>query len=309
MSFRIGIDLMGGDGSPHQLFQAVAHASTQLPESVQFSVIATAEVVADLAISSPNSSRISSLIAEDFISMEDSPLHSVRIKKRSSLILGIQALREGNLQALISLGNTGAIIASAMLYLPRLPGIEKLALLATLPTRTGAVAVLDVGGNVAVDATQLLQFAHMGAAYVQRIHKIAIPKVGLLNIGAESKKGTQEHQKAFQLLQQPQTQFQFLGNVEGRDVFHGVVDVLVTDGFTGNVFLKTSEGVSAFIFDCLRELPGSKSALSFLSTLDYEKYPGAVVCGVEPLLIKCHGNASPKTLLSSILGASKLLKD
>lgn len=304
LSYRIGVDLMGGDGSPVELFQAVVQAVDRLPAAFHCVAITTPEVAPHLHIVP----RVTLQIADGYIGMEDSPLYAVRTKKGASLVVGLQALRDKNLDALVSLGNTGALIASASLYLSRLRGINRLALLAVLPTTKGVVAVLDVGGNVAGKAHQLVQFASMGASYLRSILGVEKPKVGLLNIGTESKKGTHEHQRAFQMLQQGTEEFEFVGNVEGREVFAGKVDVLVTDGFTGNVFLKTSEGVSAFILDFLRDASASPQLLHALhSQVDYDRYPGAVVCGVDAVLIKCHGYSSAKALLSGILGAAHLL--
>lgn len=304
MPYRIGVDLMGGDGSPVELFQAVVQAVDQLPAAFDCVAIATPEAASQLCLVP----RVTLQIADDFICMEDSPLYAVRTKKGASLVVGVQALRDRTLDALVSVGNTGALIASASLYLSKRHGIDRLALLAVLPTTKGMVAVLDVGGTVAGKAPQLVQFASMGASYLRSLG-VEKPKVGLLNIGTESKKGTHEHQRAFQMLQQVNEEFEFVGNVEGREVFAGKVDVLVTDGFTGNVFLKTSEGVSAFILDFLRDSSASPQLLHALhSQVDYDRYPGAVVCGVDAVVIKCHGYSSAKALLNGILGAANLLE-
>ena len=248
-------------------------------------------------------------IASDVISMEDDPLESIRRKKEASLVIGIHLLKEERLDAFISCGNTGALIACAALFLPLLPGVKRPALLISLPTKKSPVAVLDVGGNISCTALDLVQYAFLGAAYQESMYGIKIPKVGLLNIGVESTKGTVELRQAFEHLQAycqetvargtvPKLHFE--GNVEARDVFSGGVDVLVTDGFSGNILLKTAEGVARFIFD---ELNMSEENAFLRKQFNYTEYPGATVCGVDRVLIKVHGNAKAETLLISILGA------
>lgn len=205
--------------------------------------------------------------------------------------------------------------------LPMLPGIERPALLATLPTKKGRIAVIDVGGNIYCKAHHLVQFAQMAGAYKLCIEAIACPVVGLLNIGVESKKGTHELRKAYQLLKKQsiaskgQPSMQFIGNIEGREIFDGALDILVTDGFTGNVLLKTTEGAASFILNYL--LSSTKGLLREEMTgvfdnlqhkFGYEEYPGAIVCGIEGILIKCHGNASTNAIVNSVNEAIHLVK-
>ncbi len=180
-----------------------------------------------------------------------------------------------------------------------------------LPTAKDPVAVIDVGGNVSCKATHLVQFALMGAAYQRCFHSRRVPRVGLLNIGVESKKGTSELRQAYDILsQRPKGgHIHFVGNVEGREVFQGDVDVLVTDGFTGNVFLKTSEGVSSFILDHLKQAIDPAALPGLQRQFSYEEYPGAVVCGVEGVVIKCHGLSTAHGMLNGILGAANLVQN
>ena len=172
------------------------------------------------------------------------------------------------------------------------------------------MAVLDVGANVAIQTEHFMQFAQMGIAY-QKSLGIIHPTVGLLNIGAEEKKGTPQLREAYQKLQELNHSSQiFLGNVEGKDVFQGKVDVLVTDGFTGNVFLKTAEGIGAFILDLLNDSAfGLGGLLSKLKQrLHWSEYPGAILCGVDGIVIKCHGDGSPKAVINSIKEAVRLVE-
>ncbi len=321
---RIGIDLMGSDNSPINLFDAVLQAAHQLDPSTTLVVIATHSVVNELKLSHysslflTNTGRIEFFPVGDSITMQDEPLYAISHKKSSSLVMGIRLLKKKRLDAFVTAGNTGALIASATLQLPKLPGIKRPALLVVLPTVTGSVAVLDVGGSVSCKPQHLVQFAYLGAAYQSCCENIPIPKVALLNIGVEPKKGTSTTQQAYQTLKEQSPPYglhmQFQGNVEGRDVFKGGVDVLVTDGFTGNVLLKTSEGISSFIFDYIQETLRSNipselhhNFRDLKSYFAYDEYPGAIVCGVEGLVIKCHGQSSVKAMLNSIKGAIHLI--
>jgi glycerol-3-phosphate acyltransferase PlsX len=327
VKLRIGIDLMGGDNPPELLMPAIIRAVEQLPHDHLFLVIATGPVIQQLtallasSLSKQARSRVSFHECADVITMTDDPLTAVRHKKNSSLVQGIHLLKKKNIDAFVSCGNTGALIASAAISLSRLDGISQPALLATLPTERGPVAVLDAGGNLLNKAQHLVKLAFLGAAYQRALQGVETPTLGLLNVGVESRKGTNEVRQAYEILKSycedtaargKEPAFRFSGNIEGRDVFKGVVDVLVTDGFTGNVLLKTAEGVAAFIFDSLQEkkmdgaTPDFQSAFNDLKKqFNYAEYPGAIVCGVEGVVIKVHGNATAESLLASILGACR----
>lgn len=321
---RIGIDLMGSDNSPLLLFQAVVQASAHLDKNFTLVVIATKTVVDQLnslASNTPQNSlqaAITFRVVADTIAMAEDPIGAIRRKKEASLVVGMRLLKKRQLEAFVSCGNTGALIASAALSLPMLPGVFRPALLASLPTEKGYAAVLDVGGNVSSKARYLVQFAHLGAAYQRAVQGIEVPTVGLLNVGAESKKGTTEVRQAYELLRNHcqdlvargvAPRMHFIGNIEGRDLFKGAVDVIVTDGFTGNVLLKSVEGASSFIFSSLQEAYKGSSTFQELQKLfNYAEYPGAIVCGVEGVVIKAHGNASVKALFSSIVGAANCVQ-
>lgn len=311
---RIGIDLLGSDTPPKQLLEAVFLFLEEMGGSAQLTLFATE----DLFANHPTPEEVVCYPVNEVIAMDDDPLHAVRRKKDSSICVGIQKLQHFELDAFVTAGNTGALIASATLSLPMLPGIDQPALLALIPTKRHPVAVLDVGANVHAKAEDLFQFALMGIAY-QKARDIERPSVGLLNIGIEKQKGTPEIRKAYQYLQtlNRNTGFThpiFVGNIEGRDAFHGEIDVLITDGFTGNVFLKTAEGIAAFILEHLQNLgeiesdPFMKEMLRNLRTrLHYAEYPGAILCGVDGIIVKCHGASSPKALSNSIKGATRLV--
>src|SRR6185437_3534869 len=268
---RIGIDLMGSDTPPEVLFAAVLELSREDP-SVQFVLFATQEALQKI------SCPIETIVTKEAIFMEDDPASAVRHKKDTSLTQGIHYLKEKRIDAFVSAGNTGALLLSAKLTLDMLPGIERPALLTLLPTKGKEIAVLDVGANLTLKPTHILQFAAMGMAY-QKTRGVSDPTAGLSNIGTEAKKGTPQHREAYQKLETLNQQRQiFIGNIEGKQAFQGTFDVLVTDGFSGNIFLKTAEGIAAFIFE---ELEHKEKLHSIRHRLHYAEYPGAILCGVD----------------------------
>jgi len=298
---------MGSDTPPETLFQAVL----QLYED---------QCKADLvAFASPEllgevDAPFETVPCADVITMEDDPIFAVRRKKDSSICVGMRHLKEKRIDAFVSSGSTGALLLAAKTTLPTLPGIDRPALLTLLPTHARDVAVLDVGANLTLKSKHILQFAAMGIAY-QKSRGIEHPTVGLLNIGTEAKKGTPQLREAYQKLEAlNRDRMTFVGNIEGRNVFEGTIDVLVTDGFTGNIFLKTAEGIAAFILqeleesafeDCSPHLKGSLSKLR--RRLHYAEYPGAILCGAGGIVVKCHGDSSPVAMMNSIKGAMRLV--
>lgn len=321
-SFRIGVDLMGGEKAPELFFDAVAGASREFSEQETLVVFGTPDVLSRLNDKAHqlnlDHSRLQLETCDEVIEMDDSPLTAIRHKKNSSMMVGMRQLRDAELDAFVSAGNTGALVASGTIMLPMLAGVERPALLAMLPTRRGYVAVVDVGGNVSYKPHHLVQFAKMGAACLRSYGLKDVPVIGLLNIGEESKKGTPEARLAYEMLEQacvPEAHMTFAGNIEGREVFLGKVDVLVTDGFTGNVFLKTSEGVAFFILEYLHDMfsqtpdPRLDQVIRTLhGIVDYDEYPGAIVGGVDRILIKCHGSSSSRAMHKALMGARDLLR-
>lgn len=307
---HIGIDLLGSDVSPQELLQAIIEFHPQLKETISLTLLGDV-VLFQHAPDPPNGILFHSV--KDVIMMEDDPLYAIRHKRQSSLYLGIQMLKEGHLDAFISSGNTGALMAASKLLLSTLPGVQRPALLTLLPTRTSDLAVLDVGANTSYKAKHLVQFASMGAAF-QKTRGISHPKVGLLNIGSEAKKGTPELRAAYEAIKESASSFTFVGNIEAREVFQGGIDVLVTDGFTGNILLKTAEGIGMVILEELEDAAQAKdltlkAALAGLRQhLHYADYPGALLCGVQGIVIKCHGNATTQSVLASIASAHRLVE-
>jgi glycerol-3-phosphate acyltransferase PlsX len=298
---NIGIDLMGCETQPIEIANEIVDLIEELPSCYHITFFCSPNCLREIK----HHPRINYQEAPDVILMTDDPLTAVRRKKNSSLCVAMQMLKNKEIDALISACNTGALIASANLFLPKLPSIERPALLTLMPTMKHAVAILDVGANPGAKAHHLAQYAAIGIAY-QKSRDIEMPKVGLLNIGSEKSKGTLETREAYKLMQQFQSMF--IGNIEGRDVFNGDTDVVVTEGFAGNVLLKTAEGIASFILHEIEKDPGISGDLAALrKRLHYAEYPGAIVAGVEGIVMKCHGDGSPTAFRESLKASIQLL--
>ena len=294
---RIGIDLMGSDNAPAALLSAAASLASSLPSVTELVAIGTPDCEKNAT-----SSGFTFHPALYAIEMDEHPLLALRRKKQSSLSVGLRLLKEGGLDAFVSAGNTGALVSASKMILGTFSKILRPALLAIMPTKKRPVAVLDVGANIQAKARHLVQFAHLGAAY-QKARGIEIPRIGILNIGSEASKGTSEIRLAYQKLAKLSS---FAGNIEGKSVFDGEVDVLVTDGFTGNVFLKTAEGIASLVLDRLHaHIPTAiRGHLDDLQRhLHYAEHPGALLCGVKGTVIKCHGYSTPEAFVNGIRGA------
>lgn len=299
MDNRIGVDLLGSDNDPASLLDAAASLLPRLPKAVRLVLIGHPELEASIP------KAFDFLPAEEAIGMDEHPLRALRKKKNSSTLVGLRALKEGKIDAFVSSGNTGALVSASKMLLGTFPGILRPALLALMPTKAKPVAVLDVGGGVQAKAAQLVQFAKLGAAY-QMARGIEQPRIGILNIGSEASKGTSEIRLAYRRLEKLPS---FAGNIEGTLVFDGAVDVLVTDGFTGNVFLKTAEGIANLVLDRLADIPeGPRNEIQkhlndLKRHLHYSEYPGALLCGVNGAVVKCHGYSTPEAFANGLAGA------
>lgn len=300
----IGIDILGSDTAAHELLNAVLLFAAQNGKLARFVIFGKSEDFKDC----PPLPHVEYFEVASVIAMEEDPIKALKAKPDSSIAVGICQLKEKKIDAFISFGNTGALLACATLSLNLLSNVARPALLATLPTEKKPLAVLDVGANVSVSAKQLVDFAKIGIAYQQSLGYSSL-RFGLLNIGTEPSKGTATLKEAYEkLLSLDIKGASFIGNVEAREAFKGEVDVLVTDGFSGNIFLKTAEGLGEMV---LKELQGiacqEEEKLSILKEkLTYNKYPGALFAGLDGIVIKCHGVAHPSALVSSIEKAISL---
>ncbi len=309
---KIALDSMGGTLDPRYFFYVIQEILASYPSIDSFVILGNENSLCAIQEESRGAlpKSVYLYVANDVISMEDSPLYAIRRKKSSSIVEGIRLLKAHEVDCFVSVGNTGALIAASSLLLPRFTGVDRVGLLASLPTLHGDVAVIDVGAQVNCTSEHLLQFAKLGVAF-QKLKKKTYaedgwkPRVGLLNIGVESKKGRSRDRQTYELLQTSDIGGEFVGNVESGHVFTGDIDVLVTDGFTGNIFLKTVEGLSSFVFQTLQKL-GHK--VDGMERFNYEEYPGAIVCGVDSTIVKCHGFSSQQAIVNGIKGAISLVE-
>lgn len=303
MTNQIAIDVMGGDHGPEVTVRAAARFLSRHPSAGLLLVGDQATIERHLADEAGvDRDRIEIVHADQVVAMDESPAVALRTKKSSSMRLAIDLVKDGRAQAAVSAGNTGALMATAKFVLKTLPGIERPAICTALPNESGHTHVLDLGANVDCDAEHLFQFAVMGSVLVEAFDDNPSPRVGLLNVGAEAMKGNDTVKSAAERLQTGPVNY--IGFVEGDDIYKGGVDVVVCDGFVGNVALKSSEGVAKMISHFLRQefkrgLFSRLAALMALPVLarlkkrvDPGRYNGASLLGLQGIVIKSHGGAS-----------------
>ncbi len=300
---------MGGDNAPGEIVKGAVDAARDL--GVRVGLVGQEEVLrAELSKLASSNGLIELINATEVIEMEESPALAARQKKSSSIVVGLKLVKEGRAEAFVSAGNTGAVMAGAIMYLGRVRGIERPSLAALLPLSGRLAVFLDVGANADCKASYLLQFAQMAVAYMEKVWKTDRPEVALLNIGEEGSKGSTLTQEAYELLEA--SDLNFVGNLEGRDVPMGKVDVIVTDGFTGNVVVKTMEGMAEFISGEMRKAimsrPWYAAAGLVLSpafnkmrkTLDYREYGAGPLLGTNGLVFIGHGRSDALAIYSSL---------
>jgi glycerol-3-phosphate acyltransferase PlsX len=242
-SFVISLDAMGGDNAPEMVIRGAAIAQVRLPH-IRFLMFGNEALLAPLLENEPDLAAVTTLRhTEDVIASDDKPSVALRAGRNSSMRLAINAVADGEAASVVSAGNTGALMAIAKFVLKMLPGIDRPAIASFYPTQRGESCMLDLGANVQCDAKNLVQFAVMGEVFARTVLGNKEPTIGLLNIGVEESKGHEEIREAAALLREADLPGEFVGFVEGDDIAAGTVDVVVTDGFTGNVALKTAEGM------------------------------------------------------------------
>lgn len=310
----IALDAMGGDRAPVEPVRGAVLAAREFGIDIALVGDAAALYVelerqggTDLAIQIVNASEV--------IAMHEQPVQAVRQKKDASINVAMQLVKKGEAAAAVSAGNTGAVMASGTLNLGRVPGIERPALGTIAPYTDAGILVLDVGANADCKPNYLLQFAQMGAVYAQKVQGIAEPRIGLLNIGEEETKGNELAQEVFALLQR--SGLNFIGNIEPDRIHLGIADVVVTDGFTGNIAVKSTEGAAEFIFRQLRTVISSKTQyklaalvlkpalLKMRQRMDYGEYGGAPLLGVNGVVIITHGRADENAIKNSLRAAKE----
>jgi len=302
MSVTVAVDAMGGDHGPAVTVPACVEFLEGKPHASVVLVGLRQPLEALLATVKPAvRERISIHPATEVVDMDEPPADALRKKKDSSMRVAINLVKEGTANACVSAGNTGALMAIARFVLKTLPGIDRPAIASQLPTKTGDTLVLDLGANVNCTSEQLVQFAAMGSALVSAINGIERPTVGLLNIGAEDIKGSDLVKETAERLRA--SSLNFYGNVEGDDIYRGTTDVVVCDGFVGNVMLKTSEGLAHMLYEFLKTeftrnvLTRIAAAIvypvlmSFKRRIDSRRYNGATLVGLKGVVVKSHGGA------------------
>ncbi|OZM58566.1 phosphate acyltransferase [Lottiidibacillus patelloidae] len=313
---RIAIDAMGGDNAPKEIVLG-AVAAIEKYDDLEITLVGNETEIKKYAT---NLNRITILHTDEMILSTDEPVRAVRRKKNSSMVLAAVEVKEGRADACISAGNTGALMTAGLLNVGRIKGIERPALSPTLPTRNGdGFVLLDVGANVDAKPEHLLQNAIMGSIYAEKARGIANPRVGLLNIGTEEMKGNELSKQSFELLKN--APINFVGNVESRDLLEGVADVVVCDGFSGNLVLKSLEGTAMSLFSLLKEELTSnftsKIAALVLKNkfkkikdkLDYSEYGGAGLFGLKAPVIKAHGSSKSRAVVNAIRQARNMVQE
>lgn len=305
---KIAVDAMGGDYAPEEIVKGAVRAAEANSELHLLLVGQKERIQPFLPGSCPD--NLSLVEASEVIEMDEHPANAVRKKKDSSIVVATRLVKQGDADALISAGSTGAQMAASLLGLGRIKGIERPAIATVLPTAQGGKLVLDVGANLDASPEQLCQYGLMGSIYAEKILGIANPRVGLLNIGSEEGKGNDLTQKAYELLKN--APLNFSGNIEGRDVPFGRADVVVCEGFVGNVLLKTAEGLAGALFEQIKEKitstalrklgalavkPGLKEIAQMM---DYAEYGGAPLLGVNGISIICHGSSKNKAIFNAV---------
>ncbi|MBA7498605.1 Phosphate acyltransferase [subsurface metagenome] len=313
---KIAFDAMGGDYAPEEVVKGAILALEE--RDLEIILLGDIEKVKEELIKYKyKKDKLSVINCKEYIETGEFPLDAIRSKRDSSIVVGTKLLKDNKADAFISAGNSGAVMAAALLELGCIPEIRRPTIAAILPSAKGKVLVLDVGANVDCKPEHLPQFALIGSKYAKYIFGIENPKVGLLNIGEEENKGNKFAQNAYKNLKN--TNINFVGNIEGKDIFKGEVDVVVCDGFTGNILLKSSEGLAKFILTTINsliisQLPQNQEMdklkeefMKLVKMTDYTEHGGSPLLGVNGLCFICHGRSKAKTFKNAILNTCKFV--
>lgn len=313
---KIALDAMGGDYTPEE---AVKGAILALEEKdLEIILLGDAEKVKEELLKYKyKKDKLSIINCKEYIETDEFPLDAIRNKRDSSIVIGTKLIKNNQADAFISAGNSGAVMAAALLELGCVPQIRRPTICAILPSIKGKVLVLDVGANVDCKPEYLPQFAFIGSKYAKYILGIENPKIGMLNIGEEEIKGNKFAQNAYKNLKN--ANINFVGNIEGKDIFKGKADVVVCDGFTGNILLKSSEGLAKFLLTevnsmVISQLPQNQEMdklkekfMNLVKMTDYTEYGGSPLLGVNGVCFICHGRSKAKTFKNAILNTGKFV--
>lgn len=314
---RIAVDAMGGDFAPYEIVAGSLEAVERYKD-LEIVLVGDEDAIRDTKIKLPDA--ISIHHTKDSISMHEQPALALRRKPQASIAIATKMVHNKEADAVVSAGSTGAQMTAALLFLGRIKGVERPAIVTVYPTFDGGKLLLDVGANTDCTPEMLVQFAHMGSIYAEHVLAFSKPRVALLNNGEEEGKGSPLTKKTYQLLKEV-NELNFIGNLEGRDIIQGNFEVLVCDGFVGNVVLKLSEGLALGIMGMLKEefsksittkigaalvMPGLKKMKSML---DYAEYGGAPLLGVKGVSVICHGSSKAKAIKNAIRVAQDCVRN
>jgi len=308
---RVAVDAMGGDYAPEEIVKGVITA-VKKADDMEFLLVGAEDSIKKCLGSELEHPRIKIINADEVIGSNEEPGLAIRRKKKASMVVAIQLVRSGEADAIITAGNTGALMAGSLLFLGRITGINRPALLAVIPTFEGSgTVVLDVGANMDAKPEHMLQYSIMGKIYAQEVLKKDSPRTALLNVGSEENKGNAQVKSSYELFEKNLDNF--VGNLEAKEIFRDTTDVLVCDGFVGNVLLKSIEGISRDLFAYLKEEINrdflAKIASTMLlsvfnrvrSKLDESEHGGAPLIGIDGICIKCHGSSREKSISQALL--------
>ena len=318
---KIAVDAMGGDYAPEE----VVLGAIEAVKAYKYDVVLVGDekkirkVMAEHG--SEESERLTIVHAAEVIEMDEHPAQAIRKKKDASIVVATRLVKEGVCDAVVAPGSTGAAVTAALLGLGRIKGIERPCIATPIPSKKGVSVLLDSGANSDSKPKHLVQAAIMGTHYAKYIFNIESPKIGLLNIGAEASKGNELSQTTYPMLEATKT-ISFYGNIEGRDITEGIVDVVVCDGFVGNVILKFGEGIALFIMQLVKDSIRKGGILAKLGAmavmpafkhlkkrLDFTEYGGAPLLGVDGSFIICHGSSKAKTIRHAVRVAGELVEE
>ncbi len=305
---KVAVDAMGGDNAPEMVVQGAVEAASEW--GIDVALVGDKKVIIEKLGAHFSTDHISIHHCEEVVRMDESPLKGLRRKKSASIRVAFGLMRRGEVKAVVSAGNSGASVAAAVLTVGRMEGVERPAIASIFPGERGNVILIDVGANVDCRPAHLFQFGVMAHAFASSCLEIERPKIGLLSIGEEGSKGNEQVRLARELFEE--SQFDFVGNVEGRDIFSGDVEIIVCDGFVGNVALKLSEGMGQAMTKMLRResmgsllgrtafMLGRMAFKNFERKLDYEEYGGAPLLGINGVGIICHGGSSNRAVKNAV---------
>ena len=324
---KILLDAMGGDNAPEATIKGAVRAINQIEAEVI--LVGNENIIREKVKGyygkelEEISDRLKIKHTTETIEMEDIPTHAIKHKKDSSMVVGFKMLKEGEGDVFISAGNSGALLTGATLLVGRIKGIDRPALAGILPAYHSQLLLIDSGANTNCKPINLLQFAQMSSIYLRNTFGIEKPAIGLLNIGTEETKGNDLTKESYKLLKEksPELGINFIGNIEGRDAFSGNVDAIVTDGFTGNIFLKAVEGVGRLVKTSLKEnflkntltkiaaIPSLPAINGLQKAMDYKSYGGALFLGVKKPVVKAHGSSDEILFEFTIKQAERFVKN